>query len=1176
MQIVYRLFVLALLCWLTACQSSSDDRPLFEFVAPAQSGVDFSNDISYRDSLIALSFEYLFNGSGVAVGDINQDGLSDLFFTGNMVPCRLYLNKGNFQFEDITQSAGIETDGKWASGASLVDINDDGHLDIYICMGGHSKEAGKRNNLLYINKGDNTFTEQAEAYGLADEGYSIHAAFFDYDRDNDLDLYLLTTELDPYNWTEFKARRLKGEASNTDRLYRNNGDGTFSNVSAEAGVLIEGYGLGVGVWDVNEDDWPDLYVANDFLSNDIIYINNGDGTFTDRIGDYLNHTSRNGMGTDLQDFNNDGHTDVMVLDMLPKSNRRQKSMFGFFNYDKFRLGVESGYQPQYARNTLQMNRGPVGPDGDIGFSEVGQLAGISQTDWSWSALFADFDNDGWQDLYITNGYRQDITHMDFATYSRQVAASPFGTEEAKRTQMLQRLKELPELKQPNFMYRNTGSLPFEDCSGKWGFREDSYSNGAAYADLDNDGDLDLVVNNIDQPAFLYRNQLQQRDSLSNHLRIRLQGPAGNRHGLGAKLRLRAGGQNQYRYHSPYRGYLSTVEGELHFGMGAVGTAEEVEVTWPDGRRQLLTNVASNQLLELKHEEASAQPLNQNPQASSWWREVAEEKGLVYEHREKDFVDFKIQAILPHKHSQNGPGIAVGDIDGDGLDDCFIGGSAGFVGQFFIQQQDGTFRTRKADMEAGYEDMGSLLLDVDGDGDQDLFVVSGGSSFQPTAPLYQDRLYLNDGQGNFERAPDALPEMRSSGAAIAAVDYDKDGDLDVFVGGRVQPGSYPLSPRSYLLRNESEGGVVRFRDVTEQLMPEAVEGGMICDALWSDYDQDGWMDLLVVGEWMPLTIYRNAEGTFRAITPSNGLEHSKGWWNSITAVDMDQDGDMDYLAGNLGLNSRYLASPDEPVCVYAKDYDKNGRIDPVLCHYIEGKNYIAHSRDMLIEQINSMKGRFKTYDAYGATTFERSFTPEELKDAQILKSETFASSYFENKGNGQFERRDLPMEAQVAPIFGILPGDFNADGLPDALLVGNSYSTEIGIGQYDACKGVVLLGDGKGGFESAPLEETGFWVDKDAKSLALLLGADQQALLLAGRNNDRTRVFASNRSHSNGQYVPLQPGEQHAIVGWQDGRTQRFEFPHGSTYLSQSSRCVQLPKDAKSVRIYKDKVDPTVA
>ena len=720
------------------------------------------------------------------------------------------------------------------------------------------------------------------------------------------------------------------------------------------------------------------------------------------------------------------------------------------------------------------------------------------------------------------------------------------------------------------MYQNTGEFPLVDRSAEWGFSTDSYSNGAAYADLDNDGDLDLLINNIDQQAFLYRNHLRERDSSQHFLRIRLEGPPGNRAGFGARLRIQLGEQQQSRYVSPYRGYLSTVEPDLHFGLGSAAEVDRLIVDWPDGRQQVLKQVKADQVLSLAYAQAGERMINQRPLQDALFEEVGAERGLLYRHREKDFVDFKVQAILPHKHSQNGPGIAVGDINGDGLDDCFMGGAEGYEGRFFVQQPDGRFAEQEAEMESGHEDMGSLLFDADGDGDNDLYVVSGGSSFQPDAPLYQDRLYINDGSGHFNLAQDALPQMRVSGATVSATDFDRDGDLDLFVGGRVVPGAYPMPARSFLLQNESLDGRVIFRDVTADRLPEMEKGGLVCAALWTDFDRDGWTDLMVAGEWMPITFFRNDQGDFTNVTDQSGLKHSRGWWNSLVAGDFDADGDTDYLAGNLGLNTRYNASPEQPVCIYAKDYDKNGRIDPVLCHYIEDKNYIAHSRDMLIEQINSMKGRFKTYDAYGAATFERSFTKEELADAYVVKSETFASSYIENKGNGRFEMKALPMKAQVAPIFGMLSGDFNSDGHPDALLVGNSYSTEIGIGQYDACKGILLAGTGKGEFSSIPVSRTGFLVNGDAKSLALLLSAKNEVLVLAGRNNDQTKSLHCKAAKIS-RAVSIDPSERYALIEMEDGSQRMEEFYYGSTYLSQSTRKLLIPEKARSVRIYKDKV-----
>lgn len=1135
------------------------EMPLFQLVDGRESGIHFSNDLSNSDSLIALSFEYLFNGSGVAIADFNNDGLSDVFFTANMKESRLYLNKGDLKFEDITQRSKINTKGKWASGAVVGDINQDGWMDIYVCVGGLSTDQEKRANLLFINQQDNTFKEEAAAYGLADAGYSINAAFLDYDKDGDLDLYVLTTELDPYNWTEFRPRRLNGEAPNTDKLYRNNGDNTFTNVSSEAGITIEGYGLGLGLCDLNEDGLTDLYIANDFLSNDIIYINNGDGTFSDKIDDYLSHTSRNGMGTDLQDFNNDGHTDIVVVDMLPTTNARQKSMFGFFNYDKFKLGIESGYQPQYARNTLQVN------NGNGTFSEVGQLAGIDKTDWSWCSLFADFDNDGWQDLFITNGYRQDITNMDFATYSRQLTSSPIGTEEAKNKKMMAKLKDLPEIKLPNFMFKNEGTFPFENKSKDWGFDLPSFSNGAAYADLDNDGDLDLVINNIDSKAFVYKNTLYTNETrnTNNYLRIKLTGNDDNKAAIGAKVVVHNGTNSQNRMVSPYRGYLSSVENILHFGLGTTSKVDKVEVFWTDGTYSSYTDLPSDTLL-IFQQKATAQKLAAKaaPNKTSFVESVAANIDLDISHEETDFVDFKIQPILPHKHSQSGPGVAIGDVNGDGLEDVFLGGSAGIQGKLLIQTTAKKFEEKATTIEADFHDMGSLLFDADGDNDLDLYVVSGGSNFQNKLEKYQDRLYLNDGLGNFSKT-NGLPIINASGASVAANDFDKDGDLDLLISGRVIPGAYPMAAKTYLLENESTVGQIKFTDRFD-LLPNKGELGLVCQALWTDYDNDGWSDIMIAGEWMPITFLKNNGKDF---SKEVLIPNSSGWWNSITSGDFDKDGDIDYIVGNLGLNTRYIASKQEPIEMYAKDFDKNGRIDPILCQYVEGQNYIAASRDMLIKQINSMRIRFKTYAQYGTTPLDQSFTKAELRDALSLTSENFSSSYIENLGGNNFTMKSLPTEAQVAPIYGMHADDVNGDGHLDILMVGNDYSSEIMVGQYDACKGTLLLGDGTGDFKNSPHAESGFFVDKNAKALVKLFGPDQQALYLATRNREKLKVFAKKYINQPKPLIALKDTETYGIIEAGNETNYKVEFYHGSSYLSQSSRQFEVPLDAKRITIF---------
>lgn len=1142
-----------------ACDS--DQSAVFHLLDADDTGVTFNNSIYNADSLLLMSFEYVYNGGGVAIGDINNDDLPDLYFTGNMVSSKLYLNKGGFKFEDITEQANVSTN-KWTSGASMVDINQDGFMDIYVCAGGLYNGTKSRSNLLFINQGDNTFQEQSKQFGLDDSGYSQHAAFLDYDKDGDLDLYLLTNELDPYSWKEYRPKRLNGEAPNTDKLFKNNGDNTFSDVSKEAGILIEGYGLGIGICDINNDHWPDIYIANDFLSNDILYINQQDGTFKNDIAQYLDHQSRNGMGTDLQDINNDGHTDIMVLDMLPTSNLRQKTMFGLFDYDKYKFGLESGYQPQYARNTLQLN------NGNGTFSEIGQLAGVNQTDWSWGTLMEDFNNDGLNDILITNGFRLDVTNMDFATYSRQVTSTGIGTDEAKRNQMLVKLRELPEIKLHNFIYQNNGDITFTDKSSAWGLSKPSYSNGTAFADLDRDGDLDLVMNNIDDHAFIYRNDVNKKDSPSttHFLRVKLVGETPNLHGIGTKLILKDGGKTQYKYFSPYRGYISTMENIIHFGLGSEELIDSLEIIWPDGKYQLLKDVQSDQLISVRQSDAQVKKLKENKPAGTLFSDVTDTLGINYQHKEKDFADFKVQPILPHRHSQSGPGIAVGDINGDGLDDFYIGGSKEYRGALYLQNKSGAFQSHPHKVDSTTEDMGSLLFDADLDGDLDLYVVGGGSGVDAKSPVFVDHLYLNNGLGDFVKSEEALPEISGSGASVTAADYDQDGDLDLFVAGRIIPGYYPMPAQSYLLRNDSKRGVCKFTDVSADQLPKGGKLGLVTAALWTDYDNDGITDLMITGEWMPITILKNTGTGFEDKTAAAGLKDSNGWWNSLASGDFDHDGDIDYMLGNLGLNTQFKASVDEPVCIYAKDYDKNGRIDPVMCYYIEGKNYIAHSRDNLIEQISSMRGRFKTYSDYGNTPFDRSFLKEELKDAMVVKSNTFASSYLENLGNGKFNLSPLPVFAQLAPIYGMLTKDFNGDGHLDALMVGNSHATEVALGQYDACKGLYLMGDGNGNFTVQSNGTNGFLVGGDAKALSRLTSLDNSSIYLASQNKGSLKAFKETNA-SDSKIVRLLMGDTYGILTYKDGKSSKQEFYYGSTYLSQSSRTLIIPDNVEQVVIY---------
>lgn len=1147
------LVCLGVASFLYLLSSCTEKQTLFREHAPDKTGIAFSNTLIFSDSLTVLEFEYMYNGAGVAVADFNLDGLQDIYFTANMTSNRLYKNLGSWKFQDVTDISKTGTT-HWSNGVSIVDINQDGYPDIYVCRGGpRGSSAADRANLLYINNGKNgdgfSFTESAASWGLNDSGYSVQAAFFDYDADGDLDMYLLSNALVDFNRNTSRPKDRTGKAPSVDKLFRNNGDETFTDISQEAGILIEGFGLGVEVCDINTDGWPDLYISNDFLTDDILYINQKDGSFKNRIRDHFQHLTFNGMGNDIADINNDGLMDVVVLDMLPEDNKRWKLTMMGNNYDEFQSGLSYGYQPQYIRNTLQLN------NGNGSFSEIGQLAGISATEWSWSALLADFDQDGLRDLCVTNGYRQDITNLDFMVYGNRILT--MGTEEANRKERLEALNKLPGIKLPNYFYRNTGNLGFENFSEQAGFTKPTYSNGMAYSDLDNDGDLDLVINNIDDPAGVYENR-GDNTIKGNYLKFQFKGRKPNLNGLGSQVELRYDRQRQMQYNTPYRGYLSTVEQGLHFGLGSVQQIDSVIVTWPDGRKQILANVTVNQEVTVRYEDASEWKENAGPAARLLFQKI-DSVGLDRKHDEDEFVDFKIQPLLPHMHSRNGPGLAVGDINGDGLDDCYTSGAAGQPGALMVQQPEGKF-LRKDFQDPDYEDMGCLFFDADGDGDQDLYVVSGGSSFQEDDPRYQDRLYENDGTGNFQRSA-GLPDWTVSGAVVVGADYDKDGKTDLFVGGRVRPGSYPMRPNSMLLKNAGQPGALRFEPDAQQGLPSDL--GMVTAAIWTDYNNDTWPDLIVTGEFMPIRIFQNTNGLLKEITAASGLRHTNGWWNSITAGDFDEDGDTDYVLGNLGLNSRYHASAEEPLCIYAKDYDKNGMIDPVMCQYINGENYVAHSRNDLIEQISAMRGRFRTYTDYAEATFDESFRKEELADAYIVKSETFANSYLENLGGGKFKLAPLPRPTQIAPMYGMITGDFNNDHHLDLLAVGNFYSGEVFSGQYDASIGWFLAGDGKGGFNPVDSRDSGFFVQGDAKGLVeLWTGSDR--LILAGIN-DGAMVVQESTGDGSATYR-AGPHDAGALIRFPDNTVQKIEFYHGSGYLSQSSRTLLLPAGATSVII----------
>ncbi len=1123
---------------------------------PEETGLAFVNAIR-EDSLHNLmTFFYLYNGGGVAVGDINNDGLPDLYFSGNMVPGRLYLNRGNLHFEDITEKAGVVVEG-WATGVTFADVNGDGWLDLYVCRSGKYPPA-QRANLLFINNGDLTFSEQAERYGLADTSYSTQAVFFDYDRDGDLDAYVLNHSMLDLQPNRIRPIDSTGFGIGNDRLYRNE-NGTFRDVTLEAGIRYPGMGLGVVVGDVNRDGWDDIYVANDFMASDYLYLNQGDGTFREAGKQVFKHFSYSAMGADMADVNNDGWPDLVVVEMLPPDNdQRQRMAFPLTTFAYYQMALSTGYHYQYWRNTLQINNG-LNALGKLTFSETGQLAGIEATDWSWAPLLADFDQDGYRDLWITNGYRRAVTDMDFIRdhmipLLRQERR--LGTDSVQQ-RLIAMVRALYDLARPDYVFRNRGDGTFEDVSRVWGVTDPSFSNGAAYADLDGDGDLDVVINRIDQPVALYENV----GARGHYLQLDLYGQPPNTRALGAKVAVFCDTLRWWHEHQVVRGYQSSVDYRMHFGLGDCARIDSLRIEWPDGAVSRLVDVPVDTLLAIRQTERRNPPPPMLPSPPEGLLVERSEWLPPFRHVEDQYSDFLRQPLLPRTYSQLGPGVAVGDVDGDGLEDFFVGGTYARAGWLFRQQPDGSFAAGPIDPTATLEDQGVLFFDADGDGDLDLLVASGSGEFPEGSPYLLDRLYRNEG-GKLRWDPSALPDLRTSSSVVRAADFDRDGDLDLFIGGRLQPQRYPLPGRSYLLRNEKG----RFVEVTRAVAPGLQEAGMVTDALWTDYDNDGWPDLIVVGEFMPIRVWHNEAGRLTEVTERLGLARTNGWWNSIAAGDFDQDGDVDYVLGNTGRNSRFRASAREPVRVYGADFDGNGLYDPLLTYYLQGREVLALRMDELFAQVLLPRAlHIQTYEAYARARVADLVYEAQLEGAYVAEASILESSYLENRG-GRMVLRPLPLAAQTAPIFGMLVEDVDGDGVLDVLAVGNDYASDVLTGRYDAFIGLWLRGDGRGHFQPIAHARSGFFVDGDGKALVRLL-VDGRVAYLAAENQGPLHLFLY-RTSDPLRCRPWPTGATCALISNRDGRTWRQERYIGSGYLSQSSPtlCVS-PTATREVAFY---------
>lgn len=1169
MRLLIPVFLLLPLIFMVGCNSEQD---LFRLVPGSESGIVFANNIHESDSFNILTYEYIYNGGGVALGDFNGDGMQDVFFTGNSEPNRMYLNEGNLKFKDVTEVAQVGGDDFWCAGVATIDINQDGWLDLYIATN-TKEDVSFRTNLLYINQGLDqegilTFSEEAATYGLADTSNAMNAVFFDYDNDLDLDVFIIVNQMqDLRSPSAYRDKNKEVQLQRVDRLYENIWNDSlqhpeFKNVSEQAGITVPGYSLGVNIVDINRDGWKDIYISNDFISNDVFYINNGDKTFTNKANQYFKHTSYSAMGNDIADINNDGLLDLVALDMLPEDNYRRKTMMGPNNYTSYINNRRFGYDFQFVRNTLQLNLGNTPDQTSTIFSDVALMSGIAATDWSWAPMVADFDHNGFRDIIITNGFPRDITDRDFTDYQADVMR--FVSEAAM-------LEKIPIVKLKNYAYSNQGNLKFRDVTKEWGITEPSFSNGAAYGDLDGDGDLDYVVNNINHESFLFENLLVDQGLLdsSHYLRIALEGGAQNSEAIGALVTLKVGDMIQTTECSPYRGYLSSIESTLHFGLGSYDMIDSVIVIWPNGQSSILTNISADQTITLHIDDADELINPKGEMVNTRFQETSASLNLQYFHNEIDYVDFNVQPLLPHKLSQFGPGIATGDANGDGLDDLFIGGPYSKAGALLIQNTDGTFSRDSIEMsdeEKYHETLGVLFFDADNDGDNDLYMVSGGYEFQLEDSFYLDRLYLNEG-GSFKLSRGILPLFHQSGSAVRAADFDKDGDLDLIVGGRVHPHQFPRPVTTYLLENKMEEGLLKFEVANNKRAPDLENIGNVSDILWTDFDQDGWIDLILAGEWMPITFLRNVEGSFVNVNSKSGVSEYVGWWSCIIPGDMDQDGDVDYIVGNFGENMVFDVSSETPVRIYAKDFDDNGGFDAVTTAYFKDqdgimKEFTLHGRADYAKQLNAIKDQFLLNSDFAIASLGDLIPKEQMEGALVVEANYLRSAYLQNHGDGSFNLESLPDMAQVAPVYSGFVRTHTYKSKPEVLLVGNDFGMELVTGRCDAFNGLVLGYNEESWSQDLP-SQSGFYVPGDAKGTAIV-ETSRGPVYFVTQNQSNSLAFTDDSSHS---HIVIQPDQNDVSIEYQvDGISYARELYFGNGFLSQSSRKVRVPADAHNIQL----------